>query len=56
MGKSAIRCENWGEFTHIGEVDHICGCDPYRMLVSGYAPTKDYFWCRGRRFKGGTET
>lgn len=44
------RCEDCGEFTPIGEGDHICGVDPHRMPVSDYSPTSDYFWCKGRRF------
>lgn len=50
IGKSALHCEHCEEFTPIGEGDHICGIDPHKMPVSGYAPTKDYFWCKGAHF------
>ena len=43
-------CENCGEFTPIGEGDHICGFDPMRMPVSEYVPTDDYFWFKGKHF------
>ena len=43
-------CEGCAEFTPIGEGDHICGADPFRMVVSDYQPTDDYYWCEGRRF------
>lgn len=46
----AFPCETCTEFTPIGEGDHICGYDPTRMPVSEYAPTEDYFWCRGRHY------
>nr|WP_325297110.1 hypothetical protein [uncultured Dysosmobacter sp.] len=50
LGKSDLQCEKCGEFTAIGEGDHICGADPTRMPVSEYAPTDDYFWCKGAHF------
>lgn len=52
IGKSACRCEDCQEFTAIGEGDHICGVDPTKMPVSEYAPTEDYFWCKGAHFSG----
>lgn len=53
IGKSKLQCEYCGEFTPIGEGDHICGVDPTKMPVSGYAPTEDYFWCKGAHFSEG---
>jgi len=53
IGKSACRCEDCAEFTAIGEGDHICGVDPQKMPVSDYAPTDDYFWCKGAHFTEG---
>ncbi len=50
IGKSVCQCEKCGEFTPIGEGDHICGAAPQRMPVSEYQPTEDYFWCKGANF------
>ena len=43
-------CETCGEFTPIGEGDHICGADPHKMPVSDYSPTEDYLWCKGKHY------
>lgn len=45
-----VTCETCGEFTPIGEGDHICGADPHKMPVSDYIPTADYCWCKGRHY------
>ena len=46
-----FSCESCSEFTPIGEGDHICGADPTKMPVSGYAPTDDYGWCKGKHYE-----
>lgn len=43
-------CETCGELTPIGEGDHICGEDPFKMPVSEYQQTEDYLWCGGRKW------
>ena len=50
IGKTTPLCEECGEFTPIGEGDHICGADPLRMPVSDYIPTEDDLWCGGSKF------
>lgn len=50
IGKTDLRCEYCEHFTPIGEGDHICDEDPTKMPVSDYAPTEDYFWCKGAHF------
>lgn len=53
IGRVQCQCERCEELTPIGEGDHICGADPYRMPVSDYMPTEDYFWCKGTHFVEG---
>ena len=50
IGKTDLRCEYCEHFNPIGEGDHICDEDPTKMPVSDYAPTEDYFWCKGAHF------
>ena len=51
LGPADCSCESCSEFTPIGEGDHICGADPTKMPVSGYAPTDDYGWCKGKHYE-----
>lgn len=44
-------CENCGNLCPIGEGDHICEEDPCTMVLGGYVPTDDYFWCDGTEWR-----
>ena len=56
IGKTELRCEYCDHFTAIGQGDHICDEDPMKMPVSEYAPTEDYFWCKGANFTDAKES
>jgi hypothetical protein len=47
-----VCCEDCSNLVPIGEGDHICDADFTKMPIEEYAPTKDYFWCKGRKFIG----
>lgn len=46
----AATCETIME-TGIGEGDHICDVDPCLIVLAGYVPTDDYFWCDGAKWR-----
>lgn len=51
MGKKKKReknCENCFNLLPIGEGDHVCNADASKMVLDGYTPTDEYFWCGGR--------
>lgn len=44
------RCEGCGNFTPIGEGDHLCIAeDAPKVVLKDYVPTEDYYWCRGSK-------
>ena len=44
-------CENCTYLTGIGEGDHICDVDTCLIVLAGYVPTDDYFWCDGAKWR-----
>lgn len=52
MSKVAERtCLGCGNCDYIGEGDHICDCDPTKIVVADWLPTDDYFWCGGAKYE-----
>lgn len=58
MNKSA-NCETCDNCIAIGEGDHICyevksdNGNPATVVISNYAPTKDYLKCCGKKYAEG---
>ena len=52
VGKVCTTCETCENLIACGEGDHICydNGEP-KLVISDYAPSDDYMWCGGKKYK-----
>lgn len=51
VGKVCASCETCEHLIACGEGDHLCGESENKVVISDYAPTDDYMWCAGKKYK-----
>lgn len=51
VGKIEPKCEDCENLIACGEGDHICLEGNEKVPIMDYQPTKDYMWCKGKKYK-----
>lgn len=51
VGKLCTTCETCAELVACGEGDHLCSVGEGNIVLSDYAPTDDYYWCKGSKYR-----
>lgn len=44
-------CETCMNLLPIGEGDHLCDASDLVLVIEGYSPTDDYYWCCGKNWE-----
>lgn len=56
VGKVCATCETCEHLIACGEGDHICEEGDKKAPIIDYAPSDDYLWCSGRKYKSNKES